>query len=574
MRAARADGGEIARWGVGLPVCVRSPALDRAAAAQAAGVRAGRADGGVAPRWGAGLPVAVVSPALDRAAAATNCAGVRTSDADGAVDGGRGRRLWRWLGGRGRRGGAARRVGLPVVVVPPALDRACAAQAAGVIAACADGAERACWGAGLPALVSPARDRAVLADCAGVGCRRAARTDGAVAPRWGVGPPGIRHTVPSPTLDRAARADCAGMKAAGADGAVAARWGAGLPVTVASPALDRAAAAQAAGVLVTGADGGKAAAERVGLPVVVASPALDRAARADRAGLEWAGADGGKAAAGRVGLPVVVAPPALDRAALADCAGVASPCAEGGKAARWGIGLPTGVQSPTLDRAAAADRAVVRFPYADGAVAGGCGRRGRRLWRRLGGRVQFVSALRVRSVVHLAIVWAGRERDLAALQPAAYPRVGREVAHVGIDALDLVGRRECELGSAVVQAARFDVADRASCAGDAAAAQPLVYRRVGGEKARAGQDSVGVVAAAGQPAELDPAAAQLARDDLPADLLVAGGVKHHPPALRAGGAGEVDDNDDPGGRGQRGGRWRRGKSFIPPPPPARTFVLA
>ena len=511
------------------------------------------ADGAVATSRGVALPAGVVSPALDRAIARADRAGVRAACTDDAVAGGGcGRRLWRWLGGRGRRGGAARRVGLPVVVVPPALDLPCAAQAAGVIPACADGAERACWGAGLPALVSPARDRAVLADCAGVGCRRAARTDGAVAPRWGVGPPGIRHTVPSPTLDRAARADCAGMKAAGADGAVAARWGAGLPVTVASPALDRAAAAQAAGVLVTGADGGKAAAERVGLPVVVASPALDRAARADRAGLEWAGADGGKAAAGRVGLPVVVAPPALDRAALADCAGVASPCAEGGKAARWGIGLPTGVQSPTLDRAAAADRAVVRFPYADGAVAGGCRRRGRRLWRRLGGRVQFVSALRVRSVVHLfPIVWAGRERDLAALQPAAYPRVGRKVAHVGIDALDLVGRRECELGSAVAQAARFDVADRASCAGDAAAAQPLVYRRVGGEKARAGQDSVGVVAAAGQPAELDPAAAQLARDDLPADLLVAGGVKHHPPALRAGGAGEVDDNDDQGGRGQR-----------------------
>ena len=86
MPGTGADGGEAAFRGIGLPEVVitlaNPPALDRACAAQAAGVVATGADGGEIARGGITLPVAVASPALNCACLA-QAAGVPGTGADG-----------------------------------------------------------------------------------------------------------------------------------------------------------------------------------------------------------------------------------------------------------------------------------------------------------------------------------------------------------------------------------------------------------------------------------------------------------------------------------------------------------
>ena len=125
--------------GVALPVPVVSPAHDRAAGAQSAGMPVTGADSGEFARWGVGLPVLVVSPALNRAAPAQS-AGVITASANGG------------------------KVTHPVVTLlvaarSPTRDPPCLAQSAGVVFASADGGEAARW-------------RAVCAVCCCGGGRR------------------------------------------------------------------------------------------------------------------------------------------------------------------------------------------------------------------------------------------------------------------------------------------------------------------------------------------------------------------------------------------------------------------
>ena len=67
---------------------------------------------------------------------------------------------------------------MPNIIASPALDRACVADRAGVLATSADGGKAACWGVSLPNIIaSPALDRACVADRAGV---LAAGADGGV----------------------------------------------------------------------------------------------------------------------------------------------------------------------------------------------------------------------------------------------------------------------------------------------------------------------------------------------------------------------------------------------------------
>ena len=113
MRAARADGAERSARRVRLAVVVVSPALDRAAGVQPAGVVPACTDGAERLARRVRLAGAVGSPAHDCAAGAQP-AGVRIARADGAER-------------------SARRVRPAVAVVSPALDRARVEQRAGVL---------------------------------------------------------------------------------------------------------------------------------------------------------------------------------------------------------------------------------------------------------------------------------------------------------------------------------------------------------------------------------------------------------------------------------------------------------
>ena len=319
-------------------------------------------------------------------------------------------------------------------------------------------------------------------DCGKAACRR-------------VEPPQV--VVLAPALDRAAPcADCAGVGTSDAHGAKAAcrrvghafddlfpllRFFVPFAPGVPAPTLDRAALAQSARVNVPGAHCGKAACWGIGLPIIYAlsvvvraeSPALDLSrfagarcagfeCRGDRAGVVRAGAHGGKASCRRVGLSTLgqeFESPALDLSRFADRAG-----------------LPSAPQSGLID---------------------GC-------WAPAHGDKRIIKLRRA-------------DRDLRAAQPAVGARLGGEVASVGQDALS-AGRRECEFDPAVVVQPRIDPADRFSLYLYWAAVQPAAYLCVGREVALGRQDSL---TAGGLPAELGSAIGESLRDDAAGLLLVA-----------------------------------------------------